>query len=144
MSDPLAAFGALQELGSEGREALLGYLEECEIEDGRSIFFAGEESAEMLLIVEGKVVLEAAGVSLGGLGPGELIGGLSLVAIGARECSARAAEGVRLLRLTRSAYLRLRQERPGVAVALVEGVLRGFLAAIRASLPEMTDAAGAS
>jgi CRP-like cAMP-binding protein len=136
MTDRLGAFAVLEELGASERGVLGEHLVERETADEGTLFVAGEEASELLFVLEGRVRLERDGESLGTLGPGELIGGVSLVAIGLRECAAVAEGCVRVLALSREGYLRLRASHPAVALALQEAVLRSFASTVRASIAE--------
>lgn len=132
--DALEAFDILRELSSEDLALLAQFLEERAVEEGASLFWCGEESAELLLLVEGCVQLEREGEDLGALGSGGVLGCASLVRIGARACDARAAAPARLLALTRESYLRLRAEHPHIALALQEGILSSFAGSVHASI----------
>ena len=134
MSDPLAAFKLFDDLGAADREQLEGYLEERTHAAGDPVFSENDESSEALLLLEGSVEVEAEERSCGTLRAGEVIGGLSLIAIGSRECSAVALEDVRLYALTREAYLRMRAETPALALLVQEGILRSFAGAVRSLL----------
>lgn len=152
MSDPLLAFPVLQDLGKAERRRLEGYLEERRHAKGDVVWSEHDESREALLLLEGSVRIEAQERVCGSVGAGEVLGGLSLVAIGPRECSATATEDVRLYALTRESYLRLRTEAPALALLLQECVLRSFAGAVRSLLsgiasseaPEVPDEAAAS
>ncbi len=136
MSDPLTRCAVLQDLGSNDRKLLRGYMEERSVEAGSALFYAGEEASDLLIVAEGCVRVETHGQG-GVLGPGEVLGGLSLVAIGTRACTAKAEDAVRVLALSREAYLRLRTEAPMVALVVQESILRSFAGSVRGVLPEL-------
>ena len=135
MSDPLEKFEILSELSSEQRQDLLAFTEERRYDDGRTLFQRGEEAAELFLLVEGEVRLEANGETLGDLAAGAAFGGASLVRIGKRACDARASSPIRVRKLTRESYLRLSVDCPPVALALLEGILRSFASTVHRALP---------
>jgi CRP-like cAMP-binding protein len=130
----LDSFALLEDLGAGDRGCLGGYLEYRRFSRGQHVFSTGEEAAELFLVAEGRVRIEAAGRPYGALGAGEVFGALSLVAIGSRQCEAIADDDVTLLALSREAYLRLRSEAPAVALAVQESILRRFSASVRAVL----------
>ncbi len=138
MKDPLAAFAVLNELGKEGRMKLLPYLAERTYEEGRTLFRAGEESQELLLVIDGKLRIELHGSEICTLGPGEIIGGLSLLVVGRRRCDILAASDVRVLTMERATYVRIKSDAPALALAVQEAVLSAFARAIgTAGIPEM-------
>lgn len=137
MSDPLAKFELLQELGEEGREQLRAVLEERWLEAGQTLFTTQDEASELWLLTEGQLRLEADGEPIGVLGPGEVLGAASLVLISRRECSAVSETPVRLLSLSRENYLRIRSDMPAVALNLQEGILRELMRLVRLSLCDL-------
>jgi len=114
----------LSELGPDERSTLLDFLEPRQIQEGGALFYNGEESGEMYLVMEGSVRLEIDGSEAGVIGAGDALGAMSLVRIGSRQCGAVAVERCRVLVLTRASYLRLRAEFPAIALALQEGIVR--------------------
>ena len=137
MSDPLTRCAVLQDLGSNDRKLLRDYMEERSVEAGSALFYAGEEASDLLIVAEGCVRVETDGQARGVVGPGEVLGGLSLVAIGTRACTAKAEDAVRVLALSREAYLRLRTEAPMIALVVQESILRSFAGSVRGVLPDV-------
>ena len=144
MSDPLAAFKLFDDLGAADREQLEGYLEERTHAAGDPVFTERDESSEALLLLEGSVEVEAQERVCGTLRAGSVLGGLSLIAIGSRECSARALEDVRLYALTRESYLRMRAEAPALALQVQESILRSFAGVVRSMLSGVAEPAAPS
>jgi CRP-like cAMP-binding protein len=130
----LDGFPLLDDLGANQRDLLREYLEARGLRAGQALFRTGEESGELFLIARGRVRIEAGGRAYGALGNGETLGALSLVAIGSRQCDAIAEDDALLLSLSREAYLRMRLEVPGIALAIQESILRRFTGAVRAVL----------
>ncbi len=141
MSDPLAMFKQFEDLGAADREQLEGYLEERTHAAGDRLFPESDESNEALLLLEGSVEVESQERVCGILRAGSLLGGVSLVVIGSRECSAKALEDVRLYALTREAYLRMRVEAPALALQVQESILRSFAGAVRGLLSAIDEPA---
>jgi CRP-like cAMP-binding protein len=138
VKDPLAQFTLLDELGKAGRLALLPYLAERSWDEGRTLFRAGEESQELLFVLDGKLRVELHGSEVCTLGPGELIGGLSLLMVGRRRCGIVATSAVRAFALERATYVRLRGDDPALALAVQEAVLTNFARALGAAgVPEL-------
>jgi CRP-like cAMP-binding protein len=111
-------------------------MEERTLQSGDDVFRAGDEAEELLLLVDGHVRLEIKGVSMGRTGPGDVLGGASLVSIGNRECDAIAETPLALLVLSRESYLRLRSDAPQLALDLQEAILREFAGVVRGSVCE--------
>lgn len=93
-------------------------------EPGAPIFVEGEVGEEMLVIVEGSVVVTVPDGSTTRLireyGPGDHVGELSLLAGGPRSANVHAGEtGVRGLALTATDLLTVLEERPTVAVGML-------------------------
>ena len=136
MIESLAKFALLREFTEEGREQLCGFLEERVLQPGDEVFCTGEEAEELLLLIDGQVRLEVKGVSVGRAGPGDVLGGASLVRIGNRECDAIAETPMALLVLSRESYLRLRSDALQLALDLQEAILREFAGVVRGSICE--------
>jgi CRP-like cAMP-binding protein len=138
VSEVLAKAAILAELGEADRERLAELLEERTYQDGFLLFQQGQESSELLFIVEGQVELKKGGEEIARLGPGDSLGGVSLALIGKRECEAAAAGRVEVLALTRESYLRLSADYPGVALRLQESIVREVSACLREILDELS------
>lgn len=137
MRSPLEAFHLFDDLGGDDRLKFEEYLEERCFGDGQSVFLYHDESGEALLVAEGSVRIEREGETRCVLGPGHVLGGVSLVAIGTRECTAIADGPVRLFALNRGAYLRLRSEAPHLALVVQESILRSFAGSVRTLIPQV-------
>src|SRR5262249_47620360 len=90
-----------------------------------------EEADALYFALEGAVTIRAEGQTFAELGPGEVLGALSLVSIGRRECDAVCAAPTRVMSLTRENYLRLLEDVPGLSLPLEEAVLRSFATLVR-------------
>ena len=123
MSADLASVDALAELTQADRETLEKFLDGREVDAGMALFRSGDESDELLWLVSGSAQLEVGDETLGQIDAGQMLGGMSLVHIGTRACSAIALEDCRLLVLTRESYLRLRADHPPIALGLQEALV---------------------
>lgn len=124
MSTDLSEIDLLSELSQAERETLEKFLDGREIDAGMSVFRRGEESGELLWVVSGSVQLELGDEKLGRVEAGQMLGGMSLVHIGNRTCSAIAEEDCQVLILTRESYLRLRVDFPPIALGVQEAVVK--------------------
>jgi CRP-like cAMP-binding protein len=137
MNELLSKFRLLEELPGESLEELAPYLDEQIVDSGRALYRAREEASALVFVVQGRLRLEQDGVVVGGVGEGKSLGGASLALIGRRECDAIADADTRVLLLSRESYLRLRIDRPDIALVLQEALLRSFAQDVRAFLPEL-------
>jgi CRP-like cAMP-binding protein len=132
----LDGFPLLSELTADERSALAACIEERELDGGSVLYRTGEEADALYFVVEGLVSIRADGLGATELGPGEVLGALSTVSIGKRECTVAGATSVRLLTLSREAYLRLRDDLPALALRLQEAILRSFSNLVRGVLED--------
>jgi CRP-like cAMP-binding protein len=131
MTETLDQIPLLAELISDDRRALSEFLTSRELDAGSTLFRASEEAEELYFVVEGSLAIRSEGQTIAELGPGEVLGALSLVSVGRRECEAVAVEPTRLWSLSRESFLRLRGDLPGVALQLEEAILRTFSSLVR-------------
>lgn len=130
MKEALEKFDILRDLSNDELEGLKWFVEQETLEEGRTVFTPYDEASELILLVDGQIVLELDGVPVGELGPGSALGGVSLIRIGERACTARARDTVSILKLSRESYLRLRADYPYVALALQEGIVKNLARAL--------------
>jgi CRP-like cAMP-binding protein len=131
MTAALDGFPLLSELSTEERSALEACLDARELDAGSTLYRAGEEADALFFVVDGAVSVRAEGHSLCELGAGEVLGALSLVSVGVRECEIVGATATKLLSLTREGYVRLREDLPALALRLQEAILRSFAVLVR-------------
>lgn len=131
MTAVLDGFPLLSEFTAEERSTLEACLETRELDAGSALFHSGEETDALYFVVEGTIAIRADGESLAELGAGEVLGALSLVCVGRRECEASGATPTKLLSLTREGYVRLREDLPALALRLQEAILRSFSMLVR-------------
>jgi CRP-like cAMP-binding protein len=136
VTQPLDGFPLLSELTADERRALEGYLEPRELDGGSTLYRAGEEADALYFVLEGAITVRDGGQSLAELVPGEVLGALSIVSVGKRECQVVGATSTRLLSLSREGYLRLRDELPALALRLQETILRSFSTLVRGVLED--------
>ena len=128
----IAKFPLLAPLADAEREAVADELEYLEIGPGAPLFREGEPADAALFIVAGRVRVDARRVGVGAeIGPGEVLGMLSLVVDGPREASAQTLSHARVWRLSRAAFRRLVEAEPAAACRLLEGILREYAGAVR-------------
>jgi len=117
-------------------ESVLGELVPVTVPGGDWLFHAGESGDALFLIERGRLQVfaenerEAGGADptgpkfLGELGPGEIVGEVSLLTGGARSAGVRAIRDTKLLRMDRSAFDRLAATHPALAIEMAAQIAR--------------------
>lgn len=126
----LIAPTALMQLSADEARVVVGYMEPRRIPAGTLFIRAGDtaDTAYMLLLVEGEVTVENAVISqdmpetVTVLGPGSLIGELSLIDGLARTASCTATTNIRCAVLSRQALEQLSSDDPRTATKLMFAV----------------------
>ena len=134
----LKRFALLAEFDNEDREALFELLEPKTFNKGRSIFREGTEADELVLVVSGRVALYSkrwpGDMSVG---PGTVLGGLSLFVMGPREITAKAEVASKVLQLPRTSFRRLVEDAPRAACRLAEALAKELANDAREALGAM-------
>ncbi len=134
----LKRFPLLAELSDEDREALFELLETQSVRKGRSVFRQTAEADGLVFLVSGKVALSRENeAELGQIGPGEILGTASLLTMGQREATAKAAEPSEIALLSRNAYRRLVEDHPRTACRLTEAIAQDLSSLLREALPRL-------
>jgi len=138
----LAKFPLLASLSEFEREAIADEFETLELQPGAMLFREGDVANGAWFVVSGRVRIKAQRVGIGAeIGPGDVLGTLSLVLDGPREASAETLSHAVVWRLGRSAFRRLVEVAPTAACRLLEGILREYAGAVRADVsPAEADA----
>jgi len=128
----IAKFPLLASLSEAEREAVADELQLLELGPDSALFREGEPADAAVFIVSGRVRVDARRVGVGAdLGPGDVLGTLSLVVDGPREASAQTLSQVRVWRLSRRSFRRLVETDPAAACRLLEGILHEYAGAVR-------------
>jgi CRP/FNR family transcriptional regulator, cyclic AMP receptor protein len=88
--------------------------EDMEIPEGATLTREGDLGQEFFVIVDGKAEIKRKGKDLGTRGPGDFIGEIALVEEVPRTATVKAKTEVRAFVLTRTDFLHLLEENPGV------------------------------
>jgi len=137
VTQTIDGFPLLSELSTEERRSLEYLLEERQLDAGSVLYRTGEEAEALYFVMEGALTVKDGGQNLAELGPGEVLGALSLVSIGKRECEiVGATTTTRLLTLTREGYQRLREDLPALSLRLQEAIVRSFSGLVRSVLED--------
>jgi len=138
---PLASLSrlpALKALDPVEFEALGHHLEAVEFAAGTTVVQKGAQEKSMYFVVSGSARLERQGMDLGTVNGGEYFGELGLFASRARAATVVALTPLSTLRLTQTAYDKLAQEQPHLALKLTQLLLAG----VGDRLTEMTESVG--
>ena len=127
----------LAELGENTLERILRVSSEFECPAGQVLIQADDPGAGMFVLEEGTVVVEARGSSTIELGPGEIIGELSLlVPESTRVARMRATTPVRCLAIDRVAFEELLDDEPALALALLRVIAQRLWNVMRGPIGE--------
>ena len=119
--------GALVQLSLADAREVVAYMLPRRIPAGTIIFQAGDatDGDDMLLVIDGDVTVEnqasptSEGLVVTVLGPGSLIGEMSLIDGSPRSATCVAASDVAAGQMTKDALARLMNEQPGLAARLL-------------------------
>lgn len=135
-SDFSARFPAMAAVLDAGQvERLLASFERNEIGADEYVIAEGTRSDALFLVLDGE--LEAVTDTPGGdrqvglVGPGELLGDISLLDPGPATASVLAPQGCVVLRLERAAFDELRASEPALATALLHQLLQSLAGRVR-------------
>jgi CRP-like cAMP-binding protein len=134
-ADALKGFGAFADLSEGERAEIAELLEERSLSPGETLFVEGDDADAMVLVTEGTVQVESRRTrESASLGPGAVLGGLALFAIGVRETSAAGADRAEVLLLRREDFLRLAEDSPRTACRVAMALSAELAAALRGAL----------
>lgn len=107
---------------------LAGVSSQRTYEEGDLVFGAGEESRELLFVMEGRVRIELGDAErvVGRVGAGDSLGEVALLTDTAHSASATAITPVKVGVLPRRRLLELMRQRPDIAVVLYRNLARGL------------------
>ncbi len=120
------------------------YVEEKSIAAPTPLFLENMPGESMFILVSGAINIakmrgEGETETLMTLGPGDFFGELALVENGARQVSALTAQDSLLLVMKRSAFEKMMQESPAVAVKVVIGMYKTVTNRIKSCSPQIQE-----
>ncbi|HSJ99343.1 MAG TPA: cyclic nucleotide-binding domain-containing protein [Myxococcota bacterium] len=134
-ADALKGFVPFADLSEGERAEIAELLEERSLSPGETLFVEGDDADALVLVTEGTVQVESRRTrESANLGPGTVLGGLALFAVGARETSAAGAERAEVLLLRREDFLRLAEDSPRTAWRVAMALSAELAAALRGAL----------
>lgn len=136
-ADALKGFAPFADLSDAERAEVADLLEARSLAPGETLFSEGDDADALVLVTAG--VLEVDGRRTresARLGPGAVLGGLALFAVGAREASAVGGERSEVLLLRREDFLRLAEDSPRTACRVAMALSADLAAALRNALDE--------
>lgn len=133
--DALKSFLPFADLSEGERAEIAELLEERSLSPGETLFVEGDDADAMVLVAEGSVQVESRRTrESASLGPGTVLGGLALFAVGARETSATGADRAEVLLLRREDFLRLAEDSPRTACRVAMALSAELAATLRGAL----------
>ena len=140
MSEPLLKrFAPFAELSDAECEDLAELLEPRALSPGETLFAEGDDADALVLVTEGSLELSSRRASGSWEAhAGSVVGGLSLLAVGARETAAAAGSrpvAVRLLR--RAEFLRLAEDNPRAACRIACSIAAEVAGRARLALSDL-------
>lgn len=137
-AEALKAFAPFADLSEGERGEILELLEPRRLSPGETLFAEGDDADALVLVHEGTLQVESQRTRESAtLGPGTVLGGMALFAVGARETSVAGMDRAEVLLLRREDFLRLAEDSPRIACRIamalsaeLASTLRGALAAL--------------
>lgn len=121
----LSRVDLFKELDPEEREAIAALMSETALKRGESLFHEGDEGDRLYIVTEGKVKLSHASDDgreslIAVLGPGEILGELTLFDLGARSSTVTAIAPSRFLSLSHKDMMSYIESHPSMAISMLK------------------------
>ena len=97
--------------------------EECEAEAGGELIGQGRPGQEAFVILDGSAGVYVGGKQVNELGPGEIVGEMSLIDHNPRTADVRALTSMKLLAFDARAFRRLLDEMPEALIRVMERII---------------------
>ncbi|MDO4888620.1 MAG: Crp/Fnr family transcriptional regulator [Actinomycetaceae bacterium] len=125
----LKAVPLFKDIEAEDLEALGQLMSETSLKRGDSLFREGDEGDRLYIVTDGKVKLSHASDDgrenlIAVLGPGEIIGELSLFDLGARSSTVSAIAPTRLISLSHKDMMSFINQHPAMAITMLRELAR--------------------
>jgi CRP-like cAMP-binding protein len=111
-------------LDEDELEAVGRLCDEVEVPAGRELMHEQTFGDEFFLILEGRIRIERAGVTLTTMGPGDFLGEIALIDHGRRSASGTCETDCRLLVLGHREFHSLLDQQPDIRVHVLEALAR--------------------
>jgi len=127
--DHLRAVRLFRNCSHKQLEHVASILDEVEIEAGRTLCRQGEAGHEAFVVISGEATVSVDGAEVDTIGPGHLVGEISLIDHGPRTATVVAKTAMEVLVVPGNRFSQLLEEVPGLPVVIMRD-----LAAILRSL----------
>ena len=97
--------------------------QECEAEAGAELIGQGRPGQEAFVILDGTAAVVVGGTQVNELGPGEIVGEMSLIDHNPRTADVRALTAMKLLSFDSQAFRRLLDEMPEALYRVMERII---------------------
>jgi CRP-like cAMP-binding protein len=140
-AEALKAFGPFADLSDGERAEVADLLEARSLAPGETLFCEGDDADSLVLVSGGTLEVGCRRTRESTkLGPGSVLGGLALFAIGAREASAAGGDRAQVLLLRREDFLRLAEDSPRTACRVAMALSAELAAVVRNALEGLPSA----
>lgn len=123
-TDQLARLELFQDLSRRERTQIADVLVEEEVSSGRPLTREGQDGGTAYVIVDGTAEVMRGGTSLATLGPGDVVGELSLLDQQPRSATVTATSDLKVLAITHSDFAKILSAVPDLAFGLLSVLAR--------------------
>ncbi|MFN0028232.1 MAG: cyclic nucleotide-binding domain-containing protein [Acidimicrobiales bacterium] len=117
--DHLRAVRLFRNCSHKQLEHVASIVDEIDVEAGRVLCKQGESGHEAFVIVSGEASVVSDGVTFDNVGPGTLVGEISLIDHGPRMATVTAATPMQLMVVPGNRFAQLLEEVPGLPVVIM-------------------------
>jgi len=120
--DLISAVPLFAQCGRGDLQGLAALMDEVDVPAGYVLMRQGDSGREMFVIASGRVVIERDGQQINELGPGGVIGEMSLISEAPRSATVRALEPTTLFVAGHREFHSLMDQHPGIRARVFEGM----------------------
>jgi CRP-like cAMP-binding protein len=123
-TDQLERLELFRDLSRKERARIAEVLVEEEVASGRALTREGQDGGTAYVIVEGRAEVVRGGTTLATLGPGDVVGELSLLDQQPRTATVTAATDLQVLAITHEDFTKILSQVPDLAIGLLSVLAR--------------------
>ncbi len=122
--DHLRAVSLFRNCSHRQLEHVASIVDEVDVEGGRTLCRQGDSAHEAFVVVAGEATVTIDGVEVQRVGPGEIVGEVSLIDKGPRTATVTALSPMHLLVVSGQRFEQLLEEVPGLPVVIMRDLAR--------------------